>query len=264
MRGRAERSGRHTARAGAPTAEPAAAVRHRRGSRARRRAADPVAIIGGSVVQPLAGRSRRRYASADVESCTAELPVTPGGRGRRVAGDGSSRRGVATLPWQQPTGSARALLRRWRQWGALVALGVTLVAALGALLFWPTSAPAPPPVETTAAASPPAAVEPAPDEPAPEEPVADASTDPAAAGADGADARGEPDVQGYLRALAAADIPVSEAGEAETEAAQAICEQLDRGRSQADLERAVPAMLATVDEQGAPVVVELARKYYCA
>jgi len=259
MRGRTERGGRHTARAGAPAAEPVAAVRHRRGSRARRRGADPVAIIGGSVVQPLAGRSRRRYASADVESSTAELPVTPGGRGRRVAGGGSSRRGVATLPWQPPTGSARALLRRWRQWVALVALGVTLLAALGALLFWPTSAPAPPPVETTAAASPPAAVE-----PAPEEPVAAASTDPAAAGADGADARGEPDVQGYLRALGAADIPVSEAGEAETEAAQAICEQLDRGRSQADLERAVPAMLATVDEQGAPVVVELARKYYCA
>jgi hypothetical protein len=260
MRGRAERSGRHTARAGAPTAEPVAAVRHRRGSRARRRAADPVAIIGGSVVQPLAGRSRRRYASADVESSTAELPVTPGGRGRRVAGDGSSRRGVATSPRQPPIGSALALVRRWRQWGALVALGVTLlVAALGALLFWPTSAPAPPPVETTAAASPPSPVE-----PAPEEPVAAASADPAAAGAAGADARGEPDVQGYLRALGAADIPVSAAGEAETEAAQAICEQLDRGRSQADLERAVPAMLATVDEQGAPVVVELARKYYCA
>ena len=43
----------------------------------------------------------------------------------------------------------------------------------------------------------------------------------------------------------------------------AICEQSRRGVPDAELARALPAMLAQVDRRQAPIVVELAKQHYC-
>ena len=71
------------------------------------------------------------------------------------------------------------------------------------------------------------------------------------------------DTESYLDGLRTADIEVSASGRAEREAGDAICEQLQRGVAQSDIERALPAMLITVDRRQAPTVVDLVERYYC-
>jgi Protein of unknown function (DUF732) len=70
-------------------------------------------------------------------------------------------------------------------------------------------------------------------------------------------------VRAYLGALRSADITASTSGDAETEAAAAICEQSRRGVPDAELARSLPAMLPGVDGRQASTVVDLARRYYC-
>jgi hypothetical protein len=67
----------------------------------------------------------------------------------------------------------------------------------------------------------------------------------------------------YLTALRDADIPTSRSGQAETEAAAAICSQLDQGADEAQLVRSVPAVLPDVSRTEAADVVDLAQQHYC-
>jgi hypothetical protein len=67
----------------------------------------------------------------------------------------------------------------------------------------------------------------------------------------------------YLTALRDADIPTSRSGQAETEAAAVICEQLDQGAEEASLVRALPAVLPAVTRSQAADVVDLAQEFYC-
>lgn len=67
----------------------------------------------------------------------------------------------------------------------------------------------------------------------------------------------------FLTALRDADIPTSSSGQAETEAAAAICTQLDQGADEAQLARSVPAVLPDVTRSQASDVVEFAQKLYC-
>jgi hypothetical protein len=268
MRGRAEQ-GRHARGASATRSARRSHGAERTTVRSRRRAAEPVAIIGGSAVPALAGRVRRDCASADVESPTTELPVVPPAAEHGPGHERASRRGVATLPWNRPVGGARQLLRRRRRLAAFRAAGVAAVLALGVALCWPSAGQAPAPA--AGATAPPAA----PDAGTPDPELAGAEptgaeptgAEPTGAEPTGAEPTGpEPMGSGgraFLRALRATDIAVSESGRPETEAATAICEQHARGVDQAELARAVPAMLAGLDAEQASQVVELALRYSC-
>ncbi|MBN9101776.1 MULTISPECIES: DUF732 domain-containing protein [unclassified Pseudonocardia] len=68
----------------------------------------------------------------------------------------------------------------------------------------------------------------------------------------------------YLKALRAADVPTSDSGRSETEAAEVICQQLANGADAADLVRALPAVLPTVNSKQAKSVVSIAQKDYCS
>lgn len=96
---------------------------------------------------------------------------------------------------------------------------------------------------------------------------------PTAATAAPTSAAGEPDAAvdptstravAYLKALRAAGVPTSDSGQSETEAAQVICQQLAKGAQAADLVRALPAVLPTVNSKQARSVVSTAQKVYCS
>jgi hypothetical protein len=188
--------------------------------------AEAVAIIGGSVVTALAGRIRRPHTVADIETQTAELPIVLP----------SPRRPPAGLP---PVAAVRARGRRVAR-PLLVAVAIAaLVGAVTAVL-----------VLRAAPATPTVAVE----HPAAPTPTSAPVVLGSAASGDG---------PALLAALRRADLPVSRSGRAETEAAAAICAQLRRGADLAQLARAVPAMLPDVSRQRAPMIVDMARRYYC-
>jgi hypothetical protein len=67
----------------------------------------------------------------------------------------------------------------------------------------------------------------------------------------------------FLTALRDADIPTSSSGQAEVEAADAICSQLDQGADEAQLARSVPAVLPNVTRGQASDVVDYAKQFYC-
>ena len=67
----------------------------------------------------------------------------------------------------------------------------------------------------------------------------------------------------FLTALRDADIPTSSSGKAETEAAAAICAQLDQGADEAQLARSVPAVLPDVTRGQANDIVDFAKRHYC-
>jgi hypothetical protein len=67
----------------------------------------------------------------------------------------------------------------------------------------------------------------------------------------------------FLTALRDADIPMSSSGQAEVEAADAICSQLDQGADEAQLARSVPAVLPNVTRGQANDVVDYAKRFYC-
>jgi Protein of unknown function (DUF732) len=67
----------------------------------------------------------------------------------------------------------------------------------------------------------------------------------------------------FLTALRDADIPTSSSGQAEVEAADAICSQLDQGADEAQLARSVPAVLPNVTRGQASDVVDFAQQFYC-
>jgi hypothetical protein len=72
-----------------------------------------------------------------------------------------------------------------------------------------------------------------------------------------------PKAVAFLTALRDADIPTSSSGQAETEAAAAICTQLDQGADEAQLARSVPAVLPDVTRSQASDVVDFAQQNYC-
>ncbi len=67
----------------------------------------------------------------------------------------------------------------------------------------------------------------------------------------------------FLTAMRDADIPTSSSGQAEVEAADAICAQLDQGADEAQLARSVPAVLPNVTRGQASDVVDYAQRFYC-
>jgi hypothetical protein len=126
---------------------------------------------------------------------------------------------------------------------AAVGVGAVLVVAAIVAIFT-TSGP-----EAAPAAATPAAVsEPVAQQPQPAAPAIDPRSQQAVA---------------FLTALRDADIPTSSSGQAETEAAAAICAQLDQGADEAQLARSVPAVLPDVTRGQASDVVDSAQKHYC-
>ena len=67
----------------------------------------------------------------------------------------------------------------------------------------------------------------------------------------------------FLAALRDAKIPTSSSGQAEVEAADAICNQLDQGADEAQLARSVPAVLPDVTRGQASEVVDYSKRLYC-
>jgi hypothetical protein len=67
----------------------------------------------------------------------------------------------------------------------------------------------------------------------------------------------------FLTALRDADIPTSASGQAEVEAAEAICSQLDQGANEAQLARSLPAVMPNVTRGQASDVVDFAQRFYC-
>jgi hypothetical protein len=67
----------------------------------------------------------------------------------------------------------------------------------------------------------------------------------------------------FLTALRDADIPTSRSGQAETEAAAVICQQLEQGADEASLVRTLPAVLPDLTRSQAADVVEHAQEHYC-
>jgi Protein of unknown function (DUF732) len=260
-------------------------------SRVSRRSAEPIAIIGGSVVEALVGRLRGGYAIADVESSTAELEIITAADRRRGRARGSRwcRPAGAGRP---PVGSARQRLRRRRQQLATLAIGAMVAVALvagGVAVVWPDPAPGSP---SPAVATPddpealPAYPDPSPaDQGTADQGFADQDAEDQEAGESDAgsgsstdsggldqDSAGQNptdssltarDTESYLDGLRTADIAVSDDGRAEREAGDAICEQLQRGVAESEIERALPAMLTTVGARQATTVVDLVQRYYC-
>jgi Protein of unknown function (DUF732) len=224
---------------------------------------EPMAIIGGSAITLLAGRIRRRHTIADLESPTAELRATlpgpgtpPGAEARRRAEPPRHARAArpattaeADPPPAPPDAGAtpKRADRRGRrpsrgQRVPVTALVVGTLAVAGVIIGLVVGTRSEP--VTAAAPAPPTVLE----QPARLPTGAPSVADPAAA---------------YLGALRSAAIPASRSGRPETEAAAAICEQSRRGVPDAELARALPAMLARVDRRQAPIVVELAKQHYC-
>jgi hypothetical protein len=223
---------------------------------------EPMAIIGGSAITLLAGRIRRRHTIADLESPTAELRATlpdsgfpPGAQARRRAQPPRHTRAArpAATAEADPTSAPpdvgttpKRADRRGRRPGrgrrvpvtALVVGTLAVAAVIVVLVVGTRSEP------VTAAPPAPTVIE----QPARLPTGTPSVADPAAA---------------YLGALRSAAIPASRSGRPETEAAAAICEQSRRGVPDAELARALPAMLAQVDRRQAPIVVELAKQHYC-
>jgi hypothetical protein len=141
---------------------------------------------------------------------------------------------------------APVLARRLTTRPVLAAVGVAVVLAVAAVVATLTAtAPDPAPTATTpAAVTEPVAVQPVP----PAAPDIEPNSEKAIA---------------FLAALRAADIPVSSSGQAETEAAAAICAQLDQGADEAQLARSVPAVLPNVTRGQASDVVDHAEQHYC-
>jgi hypothetical protein len=67
----------------------------------------------------------------------------------------------------------------------------------------------------------------------------------------------------FLTALRDADVPTSRSGQAETEAAAVICQQLAQGANETSIVRTLPAVLPDLTRAQAAEVVELAQQHYC-
>jgi hypothetical protein len=126
----------------------------------------------------------------------------------------------------------------------LLSLFVLLVLAAVVALFTTSEPEAAPPEATPAAVSAPVA----PQQPVSAAPAVDLHSKKAVA---------------FLTAMRDADIPTSGSGQAEVEAADAICSQLDQGADEAQLARSVPAVLPNVTRGQANNVVDFAKRFYC-
>lgn len=138
----------------------------------------------------------------------------------------------------------QSLVSRLTSRPVVAAVGVGAVLAVAAIVaFFTTSEPEATPTEPApAAVSAPAA------QPEPTVQAIDLRSDKAVA---------------FLTALRDADIPTSSSGQAEVEAADAICSQLDQGADEAQLARSVPAVLPNVTRRQASDVVDYAQQHYC-
>jgi hypothetical protein len=138
----------------------------------------------------------------------------------------------------------RGLVGRLTSRPVVAAVGVGAVLVLAAIVaIFTTSEPEATPAEAT-----PAAVSAPVAQPQPTVPAIDPQS---------------PKAVAFLTALRDADIPTSSSGQAETEAAAAICAQLDQGADEAQLARSVPAVLPDVTRGQASKVVDFAQKNYC-
>jgi cytoskeletal protein RodZ len=138
----------------------------------------------------------------------------------------------------------RGLVGRLTSRPVIAAVGVGAVLVLAAIVaFFTTSEPEAAPAEATPAAVSAPVVQP--------EPTVHAI------------ALDSEKATAFLTALRDADIPTSSSGQAEVEAADAICAQLDQGADQAQLARSVPAVLPNVTRGQASDVVDFAQQFYC-
>jgi Protein of unknown function (DUF732) len=176
-------------------------------------------------------------AAAEVTTVARRRPAAEPGPAKDDADAGDPEHG------EEP--EERGLVGRLTSRPVIAAVGVGAVLVLAAIVaIFTTSEPEAAPAEATpAAVSEPVAQQP--------EPTASA-IDPRS-----------PKAVAFLTALRDADIPTSSSGQAETEAASAICAQLDQGADEAQLARSVPAVLPDVTRGQASKVVDFAQQEYC-
>jgi uncharacterized protein DUF732 len=140
----------------------------------------------------------------------------------------------------------RGIVGRLTSRPVLAAIGVGAVLVLAAVVvFFTASEPEATPAEATPAA---VSAPVAPQQPEPATPAVDLHSKKAVS---------------FLTALRDADIPTTSSGQAEVEAADAICSQLDQGADEAQLARSVPAVLPNVTRGQANDVVDYAKRFYC-
>jgi hypothetical protein len=215
-------------------------------ARAAHRAGSP------RIDQPRAGAGADSETTAVLTGMRAVRgPARPRGPEPVPADVPASRRAVpdhddVDEPEPEPEDTRRGLAGRLTSRPVLAAVGVGVVLAVAAVVaLFTASQPDPAPTEAApAAVTAPVAPPPA--------PSATPAADPE-----------RPEAVAFLTALRDADIPTSTSGQAETEAAAAICAQLDQGADEAQLARSVPAVLPDVTRAQASDVVDLAQQHYC-
>ncbi len=194
-------------------------------------------LLGLDALRDLDRSRRRESAPAEVTTVTRRRPAAEPVPVRDADADDAEDD-------EEP--EETSLLRRLTTRPVIAAVGVGVVLAVAAIVAFVTTAQSEPaPAEATPAAlSEPAALQP---------------PQPTAAAAD----PHSPKAVAFLTALRDADIPTSSSGQAETEAAAAICAQLDQGADEAQLARSVPAVLPDVTRGQAGDVVDLSQQHYC-
>jgi hypothetical protein len=228
------------------------------GRAARRRAAEASGVIDADSTEVLTGlHALREPAGGESPPGAAEVTAVTRLRRPTSVGDDESPEHPDSRDHlddvddedddREPVGWAGRLPARPALAAVAVVVALAVVALVAALTGGSAPAPAPAPAAvvgnaetTTAIPAPPAG---------PGEPAA-------------VDPRSEQAVA-YLTALRDADIPTSRSGQAETEAAAVICQQLGQGADEASLVRTLPAVLPDLTRAQAAEVVSLAQEHYC-
>jgi hypothetical protein len=228
------------------------------GRAARRRAAEASGMIDADATEVLTGlHALREPAGGEQSPGAAEVTAVTRVRRPMDAGDDENpedRRDHLDHPDvddedddREPVGWAARLPARPALAAVAVVVALAVVALVAALTGGSAPAPDPTPTAVVGSAAIPTAVPPSPAEP--DQPAA-------------VDPRSEQAVA-YLTALRDADIPTSRSGQAETEAAAVICQQLGQGADETSLVRPLPAVLPDLTGAQAADVVSLAQRHYC-
>jgi hypothetical protein len=229
-----------------PLGPPRLRAAHRAGSPRNDADAEVTEVMSGLRALRTPGPVRPPDPPSPVEATTVAPPLPPEVDVREDDADADRSSGRA--PDASDGDEAETPERRggWLTSRPVLAGGaVAVVLAVAAVVTtWTVTGADPAPAAVTAVAAPP----PAESAPAVPPPAIDPESTQAVA---------------YLTALRDADVPTSRSGQAETEAAAAICSQLDQGADETQLERSVPAVLPEVDRNQAGDVVELAQEHYC-
>ncbi|TQM13913.1 DUF732 domain-containing protein [Pseudonocardia kunmingensis] len=230
---------------GSPPGAPRGRAAHRAGSPRDEGDAEVTEVMSGLRALRAPGRARPPEPPSAAEATTVAppLPAEADAREDEVDAEHARDTGRAEPGGGEETDAAPR--RGWLSRRSVLAGGaVAVVLAVAGVVATLTATGADPaPAAVTAAAVPPPVEPPA---------VAQPGIDPESA-----------EAIAYLTALRDADVPTSRSGQAETEAAAAICSQLDQGADETQLERSVPAVLPDVDRNQAGDVVELAQEHYC-